>query len=144
MNNKKIIALAFISIALGIIIVASIKYYPLIKNDLLFSKNTNNKIIEKLTINPDYLVQENLMYLKSINTIEYFRQRMLYHKHEHPTNPEKWCIKELQKDFHGEKGEVLSEMLKVYNSYIETIQRLEEKLHDLLLHHESLVNNIHY
>lgn len=39
--------------------------------------------------------------------------------------------------------------LKIYKSnnisaFRKLIQRLEEKLHDLLLHHESLVNNIHY
>ncbi|MCP5498181.1 MAG: hypothetical protein H7A23_26805 [Leptospiraceae bacterium] len=126
MNNRKIIALVFIIIAIGIIVIASMKYYPLIKNDLFFSKNTNNKTIQKLTVNPDYVIQENLLSLKSVATVEYFRQRMLYHKQVHPENPERWCIKELQKDFHGEKGKILSEMLIVYNSYMETIRKLEK------------------
>lgn len=123
-NKRQIIAMSVIFIALVVLSLAIYKYYPLVKNDLVFSKNTNNKTIKKLTVNPEYIIQENLLSLKSTNTIEYFRQRMLYHKYVHPDNPEKWCKQELQKDFHGEKGRVLSEMLIVYNSYMETIQRL--------------------
>ncbi len=44
----------------------------------------------------------------------------------------------------SEEAQLKIYKLKNHSAFRKLIQRLEEKLHDLLLHHESLVNNIHY
>lgn len=71
-------------------------------------------IFLRLQENPDYLIQEKLLSIQSLDLLEYFRTRMLYHSYTDSISPEKNFKEELEKDFPGERGRVLIEIFEVY------------------------------
>ena len=90
--------------------------------------NPNASITEKLNYNPAFLEQENLLIIKEQSTIEYLRTRLLYHKYESKGNPENNLIEELKQDFNGEKAQVLIDILKNYNKYLDLKKKIDEDL----------------
>jgi hypothetical protein len=87
--------------------------------------NPNASIIEKLNYNPSYLEEEKLLIIKGQSTIEYLRTRLLYYKYETNDNPTKALEVELQRDFNGERAQVLVDILKNLNTFEDEKQKID-------------------
>jgi len=93
-------------------------YFYVNKNASEYSTfNPNASITEKLNYNPNYLEEEKLLIIKGQSTIEYLRTRLLYYKYETDENPTKSLQEELQRDFNGERAQVLVDILKNLNKF---------------------------
>ena len=82
-------------------------------------------LVRQLDIQPQFLEQEGLLEIKSTPTLEYIRQRLLYHSQKFSNNPVEATRQEFLQDFPGEKGRVLSGLLFIYEDYrkkLDTIQ----------------------
>jgi hypothetical protein len=87
--------------------------------------NPNASITEKLNYNPNYLEEEKLLIIKGLSTIEYLRTRLLYYKYETDENPTKSLQEELQRDFNGERAQVLVDILKNLTKFEDEKQKID-------------------
>ena len=87
--------------------------------------NPNASITEKLNYNPNYLEEEKLLIIKGLSTIEYLRTRLLYYKYETDENPTKSLQEELQRDFNGERVQVLVDILKNLTKFEDEKQKID-------------------
>lgn len=81
--------------------------------------------LEKLSYNPGYLHAENLDTIKGMSTMEYLRTRMLYHKFN-SKNPEIATLEELERDFPGERGRLLMNLLLALNLWEKELAEIKE------------------
>ena len=75
---------------------------------------TSDSLFQRLRENPSYLEEENLLQINSLNLVEFFRTRMLYHTYTTPNASKQNFQAELERDFPGERGQVLIELLDAY------------------------------
>lgn len=121
-SNKTII---FLTIILTSLLVAGIVYYVSKEEVVIVENNIERKpIVKGLEVNPHYLKQEDLLFIQSTPLLEYIRQRLLYHSNIHPYNAIGYTQDEFEKDFPGEKGKVLVQLLYVFEDF----QSKEEKI----------------
>jgi hypothetical protein len=73
-----------------------------------------DSIFQRLKENPSYLVEENLLQINSLALVEYFRTRMLYYSYTNPGASKENFKEELERDFPGERGRALVELLDAY------------------------------
>ncbi|MCB1179110.1 MAG: hypothetical protein KDK36_16105 [Leptospiraceae bacterium] len=93
-------------------------YYFFFYKDEPYKKEYDPKAtyLEKLSLKPDYLREENIERIKGLSTMEYLRTRMLFHKFN-SSNPENDAMEELERDFPGEKGRLLMNLLLALNLF---------------------------
>ncbi|MDX1958575.1 MAG: hypothetical protein SFU98_08390 [Leptospiraceae bacterium] len=121
-NTTKLSIFIFI-----LLIILGISYYFLFK-DKYSSKPTYQEMsdsIEKLNLNPEYLREENLLIIRSMPTIEFLRTRYLHHKFESADDPVHKTKLELETDFPGEKGRVLSEIFMTYLRFLSEKEKID-------------------
>jgi hypothetical protein len=82
-------------------------------------------VLEKLQHNPEYLQTENLEVIQGLSTMEYLRTRMLYHSRS-SSNPENAALEELERDFPGERGRVLMNLLLAQNLWEKEKREIEK------------------
>jgi hypothetical protein len=113
MKDSKRNVYIFVSILLLISIGSILFYY------LFFRKITENQqgkeIFEALKNNPEYLERENLLRIKDLPVLEYFRQRKIYYAYN--TNSKETFQDELERDFPSDKAKILIQIFKVYEEF---------------------------
>lgn len=119
------IALILLAITAG----ALFYYFKIYKKNLEAPdySNVSDSLFQRIKENPDYLVAENLLEIKSMSLIEYLRTRMLYYQYTEPENPKKSFQIELEMDFPGERGRALIEILEVYLKLEKGKEKIEKE-----------------
>ena len=125
-KNYKLFGLFFLLVAL--LIGALFYYFKIYKKNLEDPDyhTISDSLFLQLKDNPDYLLRENLLEIKSLSLLEYFRTRMLFHTYTNSGSPKKYFQKELELDFPGERSRVLIEILEVYLKFEKEKQKENE------------------
>lgn len=120
--NKNFRDFAFLIVF--IIIFGGLSYYLLFfyKKDKTLSSSEESFL--SLKKNPDYLLQENLLKIKNIDLLEYFRQRLNYHFYSTEKKGLEGLKQELSQDFPGERSTVLISLLENYLKYEESKKKI--------------------
>ncbi len=89
--------------------------------------NMSDSLFQRIKENPDYLIAENLLEIKSMPLLEYLRTRILFYRYSDPDNAKKRIQTELEMDFPGERGRALIEILEVYLKLEKGIEEIEKE-----------------
>ncbi len=116
MNKKNYKLIGILLVLVAFIIGALFYYFKIYKKNLEEPDyyGSSDSLFQRLKENPSYLVEENLLQINSVSLIEYFRTRMLFHTYTNPSSPKQNFQSELERDFPGERGQVLIELLDAY------------------------------
>lgn len=115
----------FTFLIIFIIIFGGLSYYLLFFYKKDKSLNSSEESFISLKKNPDYLVEENLLKIKNIELIEYFRQRLNYHSYSTEKKGLEGLKQELSQDFPGERSTVLISILENYLKYEESKKKIQ-------------------
>lgn len=120
MNKKNFKLFGIFFLLLALVFGAFYYYFKVYKQNFeekSYYSNDSDSLFLRIKENPEYLVRENLLQVKSFALLEFFRVRLLYYTYSDDTSPEQKLEEELERDFPGERGRVLSEILSVYLKY---------------------------
>jgi hypothetical protein len=121
-KNFRDFALLFVFI----IVIGGLSYYLLFFYKSNKTLNSSEKSFLELKKNPDYLVQENLLKIKNIELLEYFRQRLNYHSYSNEKKGLEGLKQELAQDFSGERSTVLISLLENYLKFEESKKKIQD------------------
>ena len=129
MNKKNYKLLGIFVLLLVVVIGVSFYYFKFYKKNLEEQEynSVSDSLFLRIKENPEYLVKENLLQIKSLSLMEFFRTKMLYHTYTNSSSPKQIFKEELEMDFPGERGKVLCEILE---EYIDKEREKEKTLND--------------
>ena len=129
MEKKKYTQIGIFILLMALILGALFYYFKVYKKT--FEEPDYNSApssyFQRLKENPSYLIEENLLQIKSLSMVEYFRTRMLYHTYTNSSSPKQNFQAEIERDFPGERGQVLMELL---DAYLQFEKQKEKVLND--------------